>query len=341
MKQFESCCDLTDSQKKEACIMLRVTGDINEDREKRQTARDKLRLLVGSLIWDNTKKKLQRMARARSLPAVKPAAKPAAKSAVTIKPIDKPAIEQAAQPDGMACCKVCQKELDTKTLSCLDTRCCTDRLNDGSDSRPLRAVARAARAHRGAEPRPMPSPIPVRTDTAADQHTAKKRKATASTVASHTLDKYFSRDSGDNEDNEVEEQRPHKKKSPGTITDVGGTVHKLPSASRLAINQKLYAATQVTNPRGYKPCARCSFPCGMRAKKCMDKKNCQFSMIKPMTYRTDLSPEELHAAAVLRIKADYDEVVDSVIIYEGCEKESQFVDDRHLVLPMSYVMLVS
>ena len=51
--------------------------------------------------------------------------------------------------------------------------------------------------------------------------------------------------------------------------------------------------------------------------------------------------EERHAAAVLRIKADYDEVVDSVIIYEGCEKESQFVDDRHLVLPMSYVMLVS
>ena len=28
MKQFESCCDLTNSQKKEACIMLRVTGDI-------------------------------------------------------------------------------------------------------------------------------------------------------------------------------------------------------------------------------------------------------------------------------------------------------------------------
>jgi len=127
-----------------------------------------------------------------------------------------------------------------------------------------------------------------------------------------------------------------------TITDVAGTVHDLPSAHRVATNQKLYAATQVTNPRGYKPCARCSFPCGMRSKKCMDKKNCQFSMIKAMTYKpTELTPEEVHDYAVIRIQEDYDKEVNSVAIYEGCEKELQCVDDRHLVLPMSYVMLVS
>ena len=270
------------------------------------------------------------MARARSLPAVKPAAKPAAKSAVTIKPIDKPAIEQAAQPDGMACCKVCQKELDTKTLSCLDTRCCIDKLNGGNDSRPLRAVARAARAHQVVEPRQMPSPFPGLTATAADQRTAKKRKATASTVVSHAC--------SDNEDNEVDEQRPPKKKSTGTITDVAGTVHKLPSASRLAINQKLYAATQVTNPRGYKPCARCSFPCGMRSKKCQDKKNCQFSMIEAMNYKpSELKPksaeevEERHEAARLRLKAEYDKKVDSEQLYVDYKDELQFVDDRNQV----------
>jgi hypothetical protein len=126
-----------------------------------------------------------------------------------------------------------------------------------------------------------------------------------------------------------------------TITDVAGTVHDLPSAHRVATNQKLYAATQVTNPRGYKPCTRCSYPCGMRRKKCKDEKRCQFEMIKTTTYRKDLSPEEKHAAAVARIKADYDEEVNSVAIYEGCEKELPFVDDRHLVLPISYVMLVS
>jgi hypothetical protein len=105
---------------------------------------------------------------------------------------------------------------------------------------------------------------------------------------------------------------PHQ----GTIIDVAGTVHDLPSASRLAINEKLYAASQLSNPRGYKPCGRCSFPCGMRSKKCQDKNNCKFSMLKAMTYRQGLSPEELHAAAVIRIKADYDEEVDSVALYE-------------------------
>jgi hypothetical protein len=170
----------------------------------------------------------------------------------------------------------------------------------------------------------MPSPFPGLTATAADQRTAKTRKATASTVVSHTC--------SDNEDNEVDEQRPPKKKSTGTITDVAGTVHKLPSASRLAINKELYAATQVTNPRGYKPCDRCSFPGGMRRKKCKDEKNCQFVMIKTTTYKKGLSTKERHDAAVARLKADYDAVVDSVSIYADCKKELPFVDERHLVL---------
>jgi hypothetical protein len=74
----------------------------------------------------------------------------------------------------------------------------------------------------------------------------------------------------------------------------------------------------------------------------MDKKNCQFSMIKDMNYKpTELTPEEVHDYAVIRIQEDYDKEVNSVAIYAGCEKELQCVDDRHLVLPMSYVMLAS
>ena len=121
-----------------------------------------------------------------------------------------------------------------------------------------------------------------------------------------------------------------------TCVDNEGTVHELPSASRLATNKELYAESCVKNPFGYKPCGRCSFPCGNRSLKCQDKKNCQVSMIKPMTYNKGLSPEEVHDAAVKRIKADYEEKVDSVIIYADYEKESPFVDDRHLVLSHAF-----
>ena len=51
-----------------------------------------------------------------------------------------------------------------------------------------------------------------------------------------------------------------------TCTDLAGTVHPLPSASRLAINKRRYAASQLKKQQGCKPCARCSYPCGMRSK---------------------------------------------------------------------------
>ena len=49
--------------------------------------------------------------------------------------------------------------------------------------------------------------------------------------------------------------------SAGTITDVEGTVHDLPSASRSGKNKKLYAEARLRNSKAFKPCRRCSFPC--------------------------------------------------------------------------------
>ena len=201
----------------------------------------------------------------------------------------------------------------------------------GNDSRSLRAVARAARVDQVVEPIPMPMPSPLPkpavnpalTATDAVQRATKRRKT-----------KVFSSEA---KSDDVDTNQPDPAVNTGVnhaCIDIEGTVHELPRASRLAINKKLYAASQLTNPRGYKPYGRCSFPCGMRRKKCKetDEQNCQFVMIKATTYWQGLSPEKIHAAAVIRIKADYDEVVDSVALYEDCEKESAFVDDRHLVL---------
>ena len=93
-----------------------------------------------------------------------------------------------------------------------------------------------------------------------------------------------------------------------TCTDLAGTVNPLPSASRLAINERLYAASQVKRSRGYKPCTRCSFPCGMRSKKCQDKERCTYVMIFATDYKkTKKTPEEQTTVAALRIKAVYDE----------------------------------
>ena len=64
-------------------------------------------------------------------------------------------------------------------------------------------------------------------------------------------------------------------------------------------------------------------------------------MIKATSYMQSVSPEERHAAAVLRIKADYDKVVDSKALYEAYEKESPFVDDRNQVLTLVFCVLVS
>ena len=50
MAEFESCCNLSNSQKKRALCLLRVIGDANEGRQKRQKARIEVKLLVGRVI---------------------------------------------------------------------------------------------------------------------------------------------------------------------------------------------------------------------------------------------------------------------------------------------------
>ena len=123
----------------------------------------------------------------------------------------------------------------------------------------------------------------------------------------------------DQRDIEDDEQRHPVNKSTDTIIDVEGTVHDLPSASRLASNTKMYAEARLRNNKAFKPCRRCSFPCGMRSRKCQDKDECTFVMIKAKKYKSSAKPaeeqrvakEKRHDAAVLRLKADYDKVVDS------------------------------
>ena len=88
----------------------------------------------------------------------------------------------------------------------------------------------------------------------------------------------------------------------------------------------------------------------MRSKKlkCQDKERCKFSMIKTKKYKPrektrvkspeerQRESEERHAAAVLRIKADYDKVVDRQVLYEAFKSESPFVDDRNQVLTLVF-----
>ena len=128
---------------------------------------------------------------------------------------------------------------------------------------------------------------------------------------------------------EDEEQHAPVNESAGTITYVEGTVHDLPSASRLASNRKLYE-TEIGRK---KPCVRCGFPCATRSLKCDDKERCKYVMIKSTTYkRTEKTQEELTAAARIRLKADYDQVVDTKALYENYKSESPVDDDRNQVL---------
>ena len=72
-----------------------------------------------------------------------------------------------------------------------------------------------------------------------------------------------------------------------TCTDVEGTIHKLPSDMRLAINQELYA----NHGKSQKACTRCGFPCANRARKCADSERCAYVMVKCMTYTPKNQPK--------------------------------------------------
>jgi hypothetical protein len=134
--------------------------------------------------------------------------------------------------------------------------------------------------------------------------------------------------------------------SPGTITDVEGTVHGVPSASRLGRNRKLFENA----PGRKKPCVRCNFPCANRALQCADKGRCKYVMIKKRRYthsaaysaayqkKVPLSAakKELIAAARIRLKEDYDEAVNAKELYEAYEKESPVVDARDQVLTLVF-----
>jgi len=148
----------------------------------------------------------------------------------------------------------------------------------------------------------------------------------------------------DHQNIEDDEQCTLVDESPGTITDVEGTVHKMPSTARFASNKKLYEEAKSINQHGFKPCGRCSFPQGMRSKKCKDKDHCTFVMIKSAQYKKTKKPtaernadaEKRHAAARVRLKADYDKKVDSVELYEDYKDEPPFVDDRNQVLNLVF-----
>ena len=61
MEEFESCCNLTITQKKRARCLLRVIGDGKSDRRKRRKCREEVKLLVGSEVWEDAKQKMRRV----------------------------------------------------------------------------------------------------------------------------------------------------------------------------------------------------------------------------------------------------------------------------------------
>ena len=74
----------------------------------------------------------------------------------------------------------------------------------------------------------------------------------------------------------------------------------------------------------------------MRSRKCQDKDRCTYAMIGAAKYKkreksqkTLEEQQAAEAAASLRIKADYDKVVDAEVLYEDCKQKSPFVDDGH------------
>ena len=155
---------------------------------------------------------------------------------------------------------------------------------------------------------------------------------------------YQTEPEGDHQNIEGDEQPSPVDESPGTIIDVEGTVHNMPSAARFASNKKLYEEAKSRNQHGFKPCGRCSFPQGMRSKKCKDKDHCTFVMIKAAEYKKrvkstaerNADKEERHNAAVLRLKTDYYKEVDSEQLYEDYKDELPFVDDRNQVLTLVF-----